>query len=147
MSNNRIVPQLAVALALAVATGLIFSVVASTSAQTPPYTAYGIGQKAGAKIGAHIAGKSCGAGPTVDASGNWTLRVALTDACAPREGDTVTFTIDGVPAEQTVVWTAGGAPANAATGIALTAAASGFSGGSIAASGVSIVALRVRRPS
>ncbi len=107
-----------------IAAAVLFSAFAvSASAQTPPYTAYGIGQKAGAKIAANIAGKSCGAGATVDAQGNWKITIATTDACAPKEGDTVSFTIDGVAATQTVKWTAGGAPADAAKGIALTAGA------------------------
>ena len=109
--------------AFAAAAVLFTAFAASASAQTPPYTAYGIGQKAGAKIAANIAGKSCGAGATVDAQGNWKITIATTDACAPKEGDTVAFTIDGAAAAQTVKWTAGGAPADAAKGIALTAGA------------------------
>ena len=104
------------------AAAVLFSAFAvSASAQTPPYTAYGVGQKAGATIAANIAGKSCGAGVKADASGNWKLTIATTDACTPKEGDTVAFSIDGAAATQTVKWTAGGAPADAAKGIALTA--------------------------
>ena len=110
-------------IAFAAAAVLFSAFAASASAQTPPYTAYGVGQKAGATITANIAGKSCGAGVKADAAGNWKLTIATTDACAPKEGDTVSFAIDGAAATQTVKWTAGGAPADAAKGIALTAGA------------------------
>ena len=114
---------MALGVAFAAAAVLFSGFAVSASAQTPPYTAYGIGQKAGAKITANIAGKSCGAGATADAAGNWKITIATTDACAPKEGDTVAFAIDGAAAKETVKWTAGGAPADAAKGIALTAGA------------------------
>ena len=110
-------------IAFAAAAVLFSAFAASASAQTPPYTAYGVGQAAGAKIGANIAGKSCGADVTADATGNWKITIGTDAACAPKEGDTVSFTIGGVAATQTVKWTAGGAPADAAKGIALTAGA------------------------
>ena len=104
------------------AAAVLFSAFAvSASAQTPPYTAYGIGQKADAKITANVAGKSCGAGATVDATGNWKITIATTDACAPKDGDVISFAIDGAAAKETVKFSAGGAPADAAKGIALTA--------------------------
>ena len=122
---------------------MLFGMTAPVSAQTPPYTAYGIGQKGAAKITANVAGKSCGAGATVDATGNWKITIATTDACAPKDGDVLSFAIDGAAAVQTVRWTAGGGPANAANGIALTptdgATTGTFSGGSISPSGLSIV--------
>jgi len=110
-------------IAFAAAAVLFSAFAASASAQTPPYTAYGVGQTAGAKIAANIAGKACGGDATVDAQGNWKITIGTDAACAPKEGDTVSFTINGVAAKETVKWTAGGAPANAATGIALTAGA------------------------
>ena len=104
------------------AAAVLFSAFAvSASADTPPYTAYGIGQKAAAKITANVAGKSCGAGTTVDATGNWKITIATTDACAPKDGDVISFAIDGAAAKETVKFSAGGAPADAAKGIALTA--------------------------
>ena len=107
-----------------VAAAVLFSAfAASASAQTPPYTAYGVGQTAGAKIAANIAGKACGGDATVDAGGNWKIVIGTDAACAPKEGDTVSFSINGAAATQTVKWTAGGAPADAAKGIALTAGA------------------------
>jgi hypothetical protein len=109
-------------IAFAAAVVLFSAFAASATAQTPPYTAYGIGQTAGAKIAANIAGKSCGEA-TVAAAGTWLLPIPTTAACAPKEGDTVSFTINGAAATQTVKWTAGGAPADAAKGIALTAGA------------------------
>lgn len=111
-------------IAFAAAAVLFSAFAVSASAQTtPPYTAYGVGQKAGAKIAANIAGKSCGAGATVDAGGNWKITIGTDAACAPKDKDVVSFTIDGVAATQTVVWSQGGAPADAAKGIALTAGA------------------------
>lgn len=136
----RPVAGLGIALAAA---AVLFSVFTDpTAAQTAPYTAYGMNLKAGATIGASIAGRSCGTA-LVSAQGNWLISISATSACAPNERDVVSFTIDGVPAEQTITWTAGGAPANPAVGIALTAkpmpAAGAFSG-TVAPVGVSIVA-------
>ena len=110
-------------IAFAAAAVLFSAFAASASAQTPPYTAYGIGLKAGAKVGANIAGKSCGADVTADATGNWKITIGTDAACAPKEGDTVAFSVNGVASAQTVKWTQGGAPVDAAKGIALTAAA------------------------
>jgi len=114
-----------IGIAFAAAAVLFSAFAVSASAQTPPYTAYGVGQKAGAKIAANIGGKACGGDATVDASGNWKLVIGTDAACAPKGGDTVAFSIDGAAATQTVKWTAGGAPADAAKGIALTAGAGG----------------------
>lgn len=110
-------------IAFAAAAVLFSAFAVSATAQTPPYTAYGIGQTAGAKIAANIAGKACGGDSTVDAQGNWKITINTTAGCAPKEGDTVSFTINGAAAKETVKWTAGGAPADAAKGIALTAGA------------------------
>ncbi len=120
MTFTRKLAGLGIALAAAAVMFSAFAV--SASAQTPPYTAYGIGQKAGAKIGSNIAGKSCGE-TTVDAQGQWKITIGTDAPCAPKEGDTISFTIDGVAATPTVKWTAGGAPADAAKGIALVAGA------------------------
>ncbi len=138
MSNLHIATSRRIAFALA--SVLLLATAMPAAAQTAPYTAYGVGLKAGAKITASVGGVSCGPGATTDVAGNWIFRITTTDPCSPKEGDTISFAIDGAPAEQTVKWTAGGAPANVTTGIALTAATSGFSGGTIAPTGVSIVA-------
>ena len=108
--------------AFAAAAVLFSAFAASASAQVPPYTAYGIGQTAGAKVAANIAGKSCGEA-TVAAAGTWKITIGTDAPCAPKEGDTVAFSVNGVASAQTVKWTQGGAPVDAAKGIALTAAA------------------------
>ncbi len=135
-------PVAGLGIALAAAAILFGAFAVSASAQTAPYTAYGMGLRAGVTIAANIAGRSCGTA-VVSAAGNWLLSIPATAACAPNERDVVSFTIDGVPTEQTITWTAGGAPANPAAGIALTAkplpAAGAFSG-VVAPVGVSIVA-------
>ena len=120
MTSTRLFLSTGIAFAAAVV--LFSAFAASATAQTPPYTAYGIGQTAGAKIAANIAGKACGEA-TVAAAGTWLLPIPTTAACAPKEGDTVSFSVNGVASAQTVRWTAGGAPADAAKGIALTAGA------------------------
>lgn len=148
MSSIRLAGKCA---ALVAVLALFATTALPVSAADAPYTAYGLNQKAGAKIGANIAGKSCGAEVTVDALGNWLMSIASTAACAPREKDVVTFTVDGQAADQTIAWTAGGAPVDPAKGIALTVTvivkttttpmptATGFSGGTISPTGASIV--------
>ena len=121
MTLSRMLAGVGVAFAAAVVMFSAFA--ASTSAQTPPYTAYGLSQPAGAKIAANIAGKACGGDATADATGNWKITIGTDAACTPKEGDTVSFSVNGVASAQTVKWTAGGAPADAAKGIALTAGA------------------------
>ncbi|TAK76124.1 MAG: hypothetical protein EPO16_07765 [Dehalococcoidia bacterium] len=135
-------PVAGLAIALVAAMALFSAFATSASAQAVPYVAYGINQKAGAVIAANVAGRSCGGDSVVSAEGNWRIAIAATAACAPREGDVVSFTIDGVAAEQTISWTAGGAPTNLAAGIALTPKprpAGGAFSGSVAPVGVSIV--------
>ena len=135
-------------LALVVCAGLVTATAAPAAAQqAAPYTAYGVGLKAGAMIGANIGGRSCGPAVAVTATGTWLLYITVSSPCSPRAGDVVSFTVDGQTAEQTVAWSEGGAPANAATGIALTVApikaattapAGGGFTGSISPSGVSL---------
>lgn len=131
---------------VAVAVLTATTVAPAAAQQAAPYTAYGIGLKAGAMIGANIGGRSCGPAVAVTAAGTWLMSISVTSACAPGAGDVVSFSVDGQPAEQTVTWSEGGAPANPATGIALTVAApkpaaapaaGGFSG-TISPSGVSL---------
>lgn len=134
-------------LALVVCAGLLTATTAPAAAQqAAPYTAYGVGLRAGAMIGANIGGVSCGPAVAVTATGTWLLYISVSSPCSPRAGDIVSFTVDGQAAEQTVTWSEGGAPANAATGIALTVAppkpvttsAGGGFTGSISPSGVSL---------
>ena len=149
MTSNRRLTSLGIAF---VATAALFAAaVAPLGAQSAaPYTAYGIGMKAGAMIGANIAGKSCGPAVAVTAAGTWLMYIAPTASCTPAEKDMVSFTVDGVTADQTISWTIGGAPADPAKGITLTVttttaagagtpAGVGFAGGTIAPAGISIV--------
>lgn len=110
--------------AFAVAAVLFASFAASASAQTPPFTAYGTGQTPGATVAALIGTNACGTA-TVDADGNWLIYVQAGGDCAPVEGDTISFTVNGVAQNETATYTAGGAPADVANGITLTAAAAG----------------------
>ena len=82
---------------------------------------YGSGLTAGDTVGASVDGVECG---SVDASadGNWILQVAEGDACAPEDGDTVNFSLNGDKAEQSETWAKGAAPSDPA-GISLTVAA------------------------
>ncbi|RJQ09666.1 MAG: hypothetical protein C4558_05985 [Dehalococcoidia bacterium] len=126
---------------------VLFGVIVQPVSAGAPYTAYGVGQKPGAMIAASVGGASCGPAVVVSAQGNWLMSIAETAPCAPKEGDIISFTVDGQLADQTVIWTQGGAPADASRGIALTvtvkaptATAGIFSGGMIAPSGTSLVA-------
>jgi hypothetical protein len=75
----------------------------------------------------------------VDAAGNWVLYVAATDPCAPKEGSTITFRLDGQTTSQTATFTAGGAPSDVANGISLTVPVGGsFSGSGVFNAGVNI---------
>jgi len=110
--------------AFAVAAVLFGAISASANAQTPPFTAYGTGLTAGAVVGAWIGDTACGEA-TVDADGNWLIYVEAAGDCAPVDGDEISFTIDGAAAAETAVYSAGGAPADVANGIALTVADGG----------------------
>ena len=82
---------------------------------------YGSGLTAGDTVGASVDGEECSSA-TADADGNWILQVAAGDDCAPEDGDTVNFSLNGDKAEQTEAWSGGGAPSDPA-GISLTVAA------------------------
>ncbi len=110
--------------AFAVAAVLFASFAASASAQTPPFTAYGTGLTAGSVVTAWIGDTACGEA-TVDADGNWLIYVQAGGDCAPVDGDTISFQVDGAAQNETATYSAGGAPADVATGITLTAAAGG----------------------
>ena len=113
--------------ALAIALGLLVASVSAVSAQGP-FTAYGIGHHDGDTIEASIGGVACSS-TTVNADGEWVLRVDQSDACNPTEGDTINFSHNGDSAEETATWTAGGTPAtsgyDADIGIPLTIGSSG----------------------
>ena len=82
---------------------------------------YGSGLTAGDTVGASVDDVECGS-VDADADGNWILQVAEGDACAPEDGDTVNFSLNGDKAEQSETWSKGGAPSDPA-GISLTVAA------------------------
>ena len=82
---------------------------------------YGSGLTAGDSVGASVDGVECGS-VDADADGNWIIQVAEGDACAPEDGDTVNFSLNGDTAEQSETWSKGGAPSDPA-GISLTVAA------------------------
>ena len=82
---------------------------------------YGTGLEAGATVAASVGGTECSSA-TVDADGGWYLEVSESDPCSPSDGDTVSFSVDGNAAEQTVEWEAGGSPADIVNGISLTVA-------------------------
>ena len=108
--------------ALAVALGLLVASAASVHAQGP-YTAYGVGLAAGDTVVASVGGAEC-ASTTADAEGNWLLPIESSAMCGPSEGETINFSLNGEPAEETATWTAGGTPATsgyaADAGITLT---------------------------
>lgn len=149
MTSNRRLTGLGLAM---VAAGALFTAAAAPVAaqSAAPYTAYGIGLKAGAMIAANIAGRSCGPAVAVTAAGTWLMPIAPSAPCTPKDKDVVSFTVDGVTADQTIAWSVGGAPADPAKGITLTVttttaagagtpAGVGFAGGTIAPAGISIV--------
>ncbi len=110
--------------AMAVAAVLFGAFAASANAQTPPFTAYGTGLTAGDTVTASIDGNACGEA-TVDADGNWLIYVEAGGDCAPVDGDTINFAINGEAAAETATYTPGGAPADVANGIDLTVDADG----------------------
>ena len=119
---------LALSAVLAVAVALFGSMATTAHAQNPPFTAYGTGLAEGDVVGI-LAGSTECATATADADGNWgPVQLAETTGdCTFAAGDTISFSLNGTVAEQTEVWAAGGAPADAATGTVLTAAAGGGS--------------------
>lgn len=106
--------------ALTVATLLFGAFVTSANAQVPPFTAYGSGLTAGDTVEAMVNSVSCGM-TTVDADGNWLLQIDSASACAPAEGDMISFTLNAAATDATETYKAGGAPADVAAGITLVA--------------------------
>lgn len=105
--------------ALTVATLLFGAFVTSANAQVPPFSAYGSGQTAGDTVEAWNGTVSCGTA-TVDADGNWLLQIGSDAACAPADGDALSFTLNGAATDAAETFKAGGAPADVAAGITLT---------------------------
>ncbi len=112
--------KMAVPFGVAAVALMMFATIAS--AQVPPMTVYGVGLKAGDKVEVFDGAKSCGTA-TADASGQWQLQIASNATCSPADGDTLTFTLNGAPTTAKETYKAGGAPANVANGVTLTASA------------------------
>ena len=88
-------------------------------AQTPPATFYGAGLEAGDTVAAMIGDATCGT-TDADASGGWAIVVPEGGTCGAAAGETVTFTVNGATANETVTWAAAWVPDDVALGIALT---------------------------
>lgn len=93
----------------------------SANAQNPPATMYGT-STAGARVEALIGGRVCTTA-TAGADGFWMMQIPEGGACGAKDGDTISFTLNGAPTTQTETWRAGGAPRNVAQGVSLTAGA------------------------
>lgn len=119
-------------------TMVMLGAASTASAQTAPFTAYGSGLTAGATVEARVGGVACSS-TTVDATGNWMLYVVITNPCAPKEGSTITFRLNGQTTVETATFAAGGAPANVAAGISLTVLPPPTLTGKIVPAGVSTV--------
>lgn len=91
----------------------------AAQAQVPPASYYGGGATEGDEIGAWIDGVECGTA-TVDAAGEWVIFVEADAPCAPTEGATVSFSVNGVVQAETETWTGGGLPTDVANGITFT---------------------------
>ena len=113
---------LAVALLALMVGPMLFSA-SSALAQvpSPPSNYYGY-LDAGSTVTASIGEAECGSAEA-DADGLWFIVIDADNECNPVEGDEISFAIDGDAAEQTVAYTPGWAPADVATGMALTVAA------------------------
>lgn len=114
---------------------------ATAHAQQAPYTAYGTGLQAGQVVAVYDGSTECGS-VTVDANGDWLIRIASDAPCSPQTGDTLTFMLDGQATTASgETWRPGGAPANVAQGIALvvkqmTSTGPGTFGGAIGDHGI-----------
>ena len=87
-----------------------------------PAGLYGTGLDAGVTVVAWIDGQECGSSTVAanDPQGAWYIPVAP-GGCngGAVSGATITFTVDGVQANETVTWSAGYGPPDAANGISL----------------------------
>lgn len=124
---NLIRKMAAPAAALAVAALLFGAYATAAHAQVPPFTAYGQGLSEGDVVEASVGGTSCGTA-TADADGNWLLQIASDAPCTPADGDEISFTLNGSATDAVETWNAGGAPADVAGGIVLSASDGGDGG-------------------
>lgn len=88
---------------------------------TPPHVVYGGGLVTGDEVAALVNGAVCGTS-IADSVAGWAISVTAGAPCNPEEGDVISFTVNGLPAEETDNWTAGGLPPDVTNGITLTAA-------------------------
>ncbi len=113
----------AAAAAVAAVIALLPGVLTTASAQqAAPFTAYGVGLQSGQVVEVFDGSASCGS-VTADGSGQWLIQISATSPCAPREGDTLSFTLDGASTSARETFKTGGAPADVANGITLTVVA------------------------
>ena len=89
---------------------------------TPPAVYYGRGLRPGGTIEALVRGAVCASSP-IDQRGEWALSFTPAAPCAPRDGDTTSFRIDGALAPQTAPFRAGFTPPDVANGLALSGGA------------------------
>ena len=114
---------LALSAAFAVAVALFGALTTTANAQNPPFVAYGTGATADDVVTVYAGSTLCATADAADADGNWgpVQLDATTGDCTFADGDTISFALNGVVAAETETWSAGGAPADAATGTVLTA--------------------------
>ncbi len=94
---------------------------ANANAQTPPAALYGAGLEAGDTVTASIGDAECGS-TEADASGGWAIAVPEGGACGAKDGETVTFAINGKAAAESVTWSPAFVPEDEELGITLTLA-------------------------
>ncbi|MCC6236147.1 MAG: hypothetical protein IT299_01085 [Dehalococcoidia bacterium] len=75
----------------------------------------------GDRVEASIGGRTC-ATTTVAPDGYWLLLVPEGGACGAKDGDTVSFRVNGQSTSPTAIWKAGGTPADQSRGIVLLVA-------------------------
>ena len=120
MSLSKGIARSGLFAAVAVAVlGASLVLAATASAQNPPATYYGKAT-AGDAITAVIDGTTCGSA-TADANGEWVITVE-DGGCDGKaaDGATVSFTLNGTPANETETFAPGGAPTDLVNGISLT---------------------------
>ena len=86
--------------------------------QSAPFTAYGSDACAGSTVESFVDGVSCGS-VVADEDGRWLMQIGDGSACAPQQGDTITFTLDGRATSATESYAPGGAPKNVTEGVQL----------------------------
>ena len=111
----------AVAALLALLIGPMLFGASSALAQGAPANYYGGGLADGDVVTASIDGVECGSA-TADADG-WLISIGADNDCNPTDGATVSFTLNGEAADQSVTYAAGGLPDDTVNGITLTVTA------------------------